>query len=108
MFNQLPPNGVYNGKIPCDNNQATNASVLWPARLSSTNSSRSGGNSVGKVRGVCNPCNHRSHAARAPLGVGGAAGSRARMADNSCCNQPCKTVLVQEVMPCTRTAPVSG
>src|SRR4051812_2478940 len=25
LFNQLPPNGVYNGKIPCDNNQATNA-----------------------------------------------------------------------------------
>src|SRR3954464_936124 len=99
MFNQLPPNGVYNAKIPCDNNQTTNAGVLCPARLSSTNSSRSGGNSVGRGKGVFTPCNHRCHAARAPEGLGGATGNRARMADNSSCNQPCKAVLVQEVMP---------
>ena len=52
MFNQLPPNGVYNGRIPRDNSHATNASVLWPARLSNTNNTRNGGNSAGNATGL--------------------------------------------------------
>ena len=110
MFNQLPPNGVYNGRIPCDNSHATNASVLWPARLSNTNNTRNGGNSAGNATGLVKPCNHRSHACRAAAAVGGTAGNPASgvggrvgkvatMADNSCRNQPCKTSLVQEVTP---------
>jgi hypothetical protein len=33
MFNQEPPSGVYNGIIPCDINQQTNAAFLWPLKL---------------------------------------------------------------------------
>ena len=99
MFNQLPPSGVYNGKIPCANNHTTNTGVLWPARLSNTNNNRNGGNSAGNCRGLFNPCNHRSHTVREAAGVGGPGGSVATRADNSCCNQPCKTALVQEVTP---------
>ena len=49
MFSHDPPTGVYSGMIPCANSQQTNAGVLCPARLSSTSSIRSGGNSAGSV-----------------------------------------------------------
>ena len=45
MFSHDPPTGVYSGMIPCANSQQTNSGVLCPARLSSTRSIRSGGNS---------------------------------------------------------------
>src|SRR6266446_5463529 len=107
MFNQLPPNGVYNGRIPCDSNHTTKAGVLCPARLSSTNNNRNGGNSSGKGRGLFNPCRHRSHSCRDAWAVGGTAGNAATISDNSSCNQPCNTLLVHDVTPWTRTWPVA-
>src|SRR5436309_17217 len=76
MFNQLPPNGVHNGRIPCDNSHSTNATVLCPARLSSTNSSRNAGNSAGNDNGLLRPCNHRSQSCRVAV-CGNAAGAGA-------------------------------
>ena len=99
LFSQLPPRGVYNGKIPCANSHATNGGVLGPAKLSSTNSIRNAGNSAGNSKGVVNPCNHRVQACLDVAGVGGTAGNTSTRADHSGCNQPCKTSLVHERTP---------
>ncbi len=64
MFSQEPPTGVYTGMIPWANNHSTNSGVLWPARLSSTNSIRKDGNSSGRVGLTASPACHRRHAAR--------------------------------------------
>jgi len=58
ICNQLPPNGVYNGMIPCANSQTTNAGVLCPTRLSSTRSIRNGGGSAGRLTRTVNPSCH--------------------------------------------------
>src|SRR4051812_50108414 len=65
MFSHDPPSGVYNGMMPCKNSQQTNAAVLCPARLSSTSSIRSGGNSEGSVGLTVRPSCQRSQARRA-------------------------------------------
>lgn len=63
-FNQLPPNGVYNGMIPCANSQTTNAGVLCPTRLSRTRSIRNGGGSAGRLTRTVSPSCHSAHCAR--------------------------------------------
>src|SRR5437588_141024 len=42
MFSQDPLSGVYSGMMPCSNNHTTKCAVRCPARLSMTNSNRSG------------------------------------------------------------------
>ena len=110
MFSQEPPRGVYNGMIPCWINQSTMPGVLWPARLSQTNSIRSGGRSSGNAGGLSSPTRQTSHNARLISGsrLSGGEGKSARMALNSCCNHGCRTAFVQLVIPLTRTCPSEG
>jgi hypothetical protein len=49
LFSHEPPSGVYKGLMPCANRHRTNAGVLGPARLSSTSSTRKGGNCRARV-----------------------------------------------------------
>ena len=51
MLSQLPPKGVYNGKIPCLKHQATQAPFLCPAKLSKTRIRRKGGHGPAKPIG---------------------------------------------------------
>ena len=110
MFNQEPPSGVYSGMIPCWISQSTKTGVLWPLRLSQTNSIRSGGRSSGNGGGLSSPAHQRSHNARLVFGsrLSSGAGKSARMALNCCCNHGCKTVFGQLVTPLTRTCPSEG
>jgi hypothetical protein len=83
------------------------ARVKCPARLSMTNSIRSGGSSSSSVSLTVRPVCHRCHTAR--LSASGkifAIGSESRMADNSVSNQACSTTFGQLVTPLTRTWPV--
>ena len=74
MFNQEPLNGVYSGITPCANNQMTMDELKWPARLSQTRISRSGGS------GRCGTCpNQVAHCAcGSELVVVGLSGRSAR------------------------------
>jgi hypothetical protein len=109
MFSQDPPTGVYKGMMPFSKSQQTSAAVLCPARLSSTNSIRSGGSSASSVGLIASPSCHRSQAARQPAaGSAGGAGRPARMAASSRLSQGCRTALGQVVTPCRRTRPSSG
>lgn len=72
MFSQDPPAGVYSGMILWANSQQTNSGVLWPAKLSGTKSTRSGGNSSSRAGLIDRPSNHRPQAERRP--VAGSAG----------------------------------
>ena len=110
MLSQEPPRGVYNGMIPCWINQSTMLGVLWPARLSQINSTRSGGRSSGNGGGLSSPTRQTSHNARLVSGsrLLGGAGKSVRMVLNSCFNHGCKTAFVQLVTPLTRTCPSEG
>ena len=112
MFSHEPPTGVYSGMIPCANSQQTNSAVLCPARLSSTRSIRSGGNSSKSVGLMLRPSCHRSQpflvSPGEVVGVAGGVGIAASTAANSRFSQPCSTVLGQEVTPSTRTRPSAG
>jgi hypothetical protein len=110
MFNQEPPKGVYNGMIPCWISQSTKLGVLWPLRLSQTNSTRSGGKSSGNGGGWSSPAHQHFYNARLISGSRSSAGvgRSSRMALSSCCNQGCKTVFGQLVTPLTRTCPSEG
>src|SRR5215203_4447251 len=48
---------------PCSHSHSTRSGVLWPARLSHTSNSRSGGRSCGKVKGRVSPACHTAQAA---------------------------------------------
>jgi hypothetical protein len=63
MFSHDPLTGVYKGITPWANSHNTNAAVLWPDRLSSTNNARSGGSSAGRVICSFRPACQRSQAA---------------------------------------------
>jgi hypothetical protein len=110
MFNQEPPRGVYNGMMPCWISQSTKIGVLWPLRLSQTNSMRSGGRSSGNGGGLSSPAHQYSHNAWLASGsrLTSGADKSARMTLNSCCNHGCKTVFEQLVTPLTRTCPSEG
>lgn len=113
MFNQEPPSGVYNGIMPCDINQQTNAAFLWPLQLSKISSIRNGGNSSSRVKRTDNPSCQHAHAARFDAVFGrsirGATGDRvARIAANSAWSQGCNTALVLWVTPLPLTWPVAG
>jgi hypothetical protein len=84
--------------------------VLWPLRLSQTNSIRSRGKSVGNGSGLSNPLHQYSHRAWFVSGSGSSVtgGSASTMALSSSLSQGCRTALVQLVMPLTRTCPVLG
>ena len=55
MLSHDPDSGVYSGITPWANSHNTSASLQCPARLSSTSSSRNGGNASGSVIGDANP-----------------------------------------------------
>src|SRR5215207_7676628 len=67
---------------PCWHSHTTSSGVLWPVRLSHTSTSRSGGRSCGKVKGIVRPACHIVHAACVVAGSSDAfgAGSAARIA----------------------------
>ena len=46
IFNPLPLMGVYSGMMPCAISQHTNATLLWPLRLSRISNNRKGGNNL--------------------------------------------------------------
>lgn len=108
MFSHDPPTGVYTGITPSANSHRTNAGVLCPARLSSTNRIRNGGRWSGRVIGTLSPTCHRSHAARDASAVGGGAGSSATMVDSSRVIYRWRTALVTKVAASTRTRPSDG
>jgi len=64
IFSQEPLSGVDSGMIPWATSHSTNAGVLWPARLSRMSSTRKGGRSWGRVKGMLSPCCQCSQAAR--------------------------------------------
>jgi hypothetical protein len=95
IFNHEPLSGVYKGMMSCAINHSTIVGVLCPARLSQINNIRNGGTSSGKASRVVKPVCQRSHSRRFVAGSSSTGAScSARMAANSCCNQPCKTLRV--------------
>jgi hypothetical protein len=109
MFSQLPPSGVYSGMTPWAQSQSTISGVLWPARLSQTSRSRSGGRSAGRVKGAARPSCHSRHAARFVVGSSGvAAGSAATIGVSVSFSRPCRTAFVPLVTGRRRTRPVAG
>ena len=111
MFNQEPPKGVYKGMIPCWNSHSTMLGVLWPVRLSQTNSIRSRGKSLGNGGGSSNPAHQHSHRAWFVSGSRSAVtgGSVFTRAFSFSFSQGCKTALLQLVTPLTPLAcPVPG
>ena len=101
MFSHDPPTGVYSGMMPFSKSQQTNSGVLCPARLSSTGSTRKGGNRCARVGLAVRPRCQRSHDSRsAPASAGASAsGSVLGIAASSCLSQPCKTSFVQLSTP---------
>jgi hypothetical protein len=82
---------------PCAHSHSTSSGVLWPARLSHTSNSRSGGRSCGKLKGSLRPACHTAQAA----GVAAAScdepaggGSSARIALSCSRSQGCSSALV--------------
>jgi hypothetical protein len=110
IFNQEPPKGVYSGIMPCSISQFTRLGVLWPARLSNTNSIRSGGRSSDSGGGSSSPSHQDSHKSLLVLGSKSWAGAgwSARMSLNCCFSQGCRTAFGQLVTPLTRTCPSEG
>src|SRR5215210_5907505 len=82
---------------PCSHSHSTSSGVLWPARLSHTSNSRSGGRSSGKVKGIVRPACHTAHAARVTAGASDAfeTGCAARISLRRSRSHGCKTALVQ-------------
>src|SRR2546428_426579 len=109
MFSQDPPSGVYSGMMLCWNNHTTSRGVRCPARLSMTNSNRSGGRFSHNVGLTLRPACQCSQAARlSSSGKIFAGGKESRIDSNSASNQACNTTLGLLVTPLTRTWPVAG
>src|SRR5215218_10734104 len=96
--------------IPCAHSHSTSSGVLWPARLSHTSNSRSGGRSSGKVKDLVRPACHTAHAARVTAGSSEAfgTGSAARIALRRSRSHGCRTALVPRAAGCSRTRPDAG
>ena len=95
--------------MPWAQSQSTISGVLWPARLSQTSRSRSGGRSAGRMKGAARPFCHIRHAARLAVGSSGvAAGSAATIGASVSLSQPCRTAFVPLVTGRRRTRPVAG
>jgi len=77
MFSHDPESGVSNGMIPCSNIQMTISGVLCPARLSITNSMRSGGSFPSKVIFTRRPSCQLSHNFRFSSGLNSGRGGSA-------------------------------
>ena len=91
IFNQEPPKGVYNGIMPCANNQRTNSAVVCPRKLSQIKSIRKPGSSWGRVMGRDKPTCQAFQSCRLVSAVSGAAGGNvSRIILNSAFNQGCK------------------
>src|SRR3954454_656235 len=110
MFNQLPPNGVYNGIMPCAHNHSTMAAVLCPAQLSHTSRARKAGSGSGKVKRTDKPSCHAAHCFRLASGsvTGPADGSAASFFSSSSSSQAWRTTLVTCAAGWTSTVPVAG
>src|SRR3954471_17731222 len=95
---------------PCAHSHSTRSGVLWPARLSHTSNSRSGGRSSGKVKDLVRPACHTAHAARVTAGSSEAfgTGSAARIALRCSRSHGCSTALVPRAAGCSRPRPVAG
>src|SRR3954452_14894138 len=95
---------------PCAHSHSTRSGVLWPARLSHTSNSRSGGRSSGKVKDLVRPACHTAHAARVTAGSSEAfgTGSAARIALRRSRSHGCRIALVPRVADCSRTWPEAG
>src|SRR4051812_46793073 len=96
--------------IPCAHSHSTRSGVLWPARLSHTSNSRSGGRWSGRVKGLVRPACHTAQAACVAAGScqEPEGGSSARIALRRSRSHGCRTALVQRVADCSRTWPVAG
>ena len=109
MLSHEPLKGVYNGITPCATIHRTKAGVLWPVKLSKTNSMRKGGNSSGKVNFTPKPACQVSQHERFNVVSGGIkTGQPASTVSNSPFNQGCKTALALLVTPLARSSPVWG
>src|SRR3954469_24769171 len=88
----------------------TISGVLWPARLSHTSRTLSGGSCSGRVKGTASPCCQASQRARVAAGslAAAPAGSAATTAPGVSFSQPCRTAFVPRVAGRTRTWPVAG
>src|SRR3954451_8578753 len=102
--------GRVSGMIPCAHSHSTRSGVLWPARLSHTSNSRSGGRWSGRVKGLVRPACHTAQAAGVAAGScqEPEGGSSARIALRRSRSHGCRTALVQRVADCSRTWPVAG
>src|SRR3954464_8959058 len=96
--------------IPCAHSHSTRSGVLWPARLSHTSNSRSGGRWSGRVKGLVRPACHTAQAACVAAGScqEPEGGSSARIALRRSRSHGCRTALVQRVADCSRTWPEAG
>src|SRR3954463_13799139 len=95
---------------PCAHSHSTRSGVLWPARLSHTSNSRSGGRACGKVKGSVRPACHTAQAACVAAASWEAVGtgSAARIALRCSRSHGCRTALVPRAADCSRTWPVAG
>src|SRR3954468_5614493 len=84
---------------PCAHSHSTKSGVLWPARLSHTSNSRSGGRVSGRVKGTIRPACHTAPAACASAASCEAVGpgSSARIALRRSRSQGCSTAFVPRV-----------
>src|SRR3954462_4422044 len=95
---------------PCAHSHSTRSGVLWPVRLSHTSTSRSGGRSCGKLKGIVRPACHTAQAARVAAASCEAAGtgSAARIALSCSRSHGCSTALVPRAAGYSRTRPDAG
>src|SRR4051812_5793086 len=79
--------------IPCAHSHSTRSGVLWPARLSHTSNSRSGGRWSGRVKGLVRPACHTAQAACVAAGSSEACGTGnpARMSLRRSRSHGCRT-----------------
>src|SRR3954462_5670725 len=84
--------------------------VLWPARLSHTSNTRSGGRSSGKVKGIGRPFCHTCHRVRFRPGSIGSVmvDSLAVTSSSVILSQGCKIAFVLRVTGWSCTCPVAG
>src|SRR5215213_3299159 len=95
---------------PCSHSHSTRSGVLWPARLSHTSNSRSGGRSCGRVKGLVRPACHTAQAACVAVGSSETfgTGSAARISLRCSRSQGCSPALVPQVAGWSRTWPDAG
>src|SRR3954466_11032177 len=84
---------------PCAHSHSTKSGVLWPARLSHTRNSRSGGRLSGRGKGTIRPACHTAQAACVAAASCEAVGpgSSARIALRRSRSQGCSTAFVQRL-----------